>query len=173
MLFACTTGNTQADSSQPHPFVADPSNGIGRSAEQEADSSSFPAFSVVHVEPDYPAASLLRQGDMLLGVNGCTVECGNTEQALSLIRQATMDSAPPTLSVQGAGFREANGTYHRLPDVVRGGGAPVYAKGDLWIARYLVRFSSPAGKRQAFVWFLQLADDGGDLYQVAGIALLA
>ncbi|KAL1519620.1 hypothetical protein AB1Y20_023132 [Prymnesium parvum] len=133
----------------------------------QSDGSVSPGFSVLQVQQDYPAAALLRPGDDLVAVNGSPVDCANVDQALSLIRQAAMDGAPRTITVSGAGFEKANGTYTRLDDVVRGGGAPVYAKDAYWIARYLVRYSGPMGKRQAYVWFLQLANDGGDIYQVA------
>ena len=71
------------------------SGGGRREAASGTGDTEEPAvFSILHLEPGYPAASMLRQGDALLAVNGCTVEPGNTEHALSLIRQASMEGAP-------------------------------------------------------------------------------
>jgi len=121
-------------------------------------------YSILHVEPNYPAAGLLQPGDALLGVNGCRVEGSNT---LALIRQAAMAGAPHSFDVCGAGLDEVNGTYERLDGVSRCGGAPVYACGRMRLSRAIVPLGS-SGRRHTYVWVLGYDDDhGGEtLYQV-------
>ena len=72
------------------------SGGEGGEGGGNSEAEEPAVFTILHLEPGYPAASILRQGDALLGVNGCRVEPGNTEHALALIRQASMTGAPVT-----------------------------------------------------------------------------